>query len=396
MYGKLFSSITDSSLWTRPSDTCKLFMTMIAMANRGGCVYASRSGLARRAVLVDATLQPDARFEAAIADLESPDAESGDRERAPENEGRRIRPIAGGWLILNYSYYRELRDEDERRDADAERKRKSRMSQKAVTERDGEDASALSRKSAIRGEERRGDHRRGEHTNLARAPEAPAAPAEPPPPDPWPTIAPAEAIEAAARLRVKLDVSPLRTKPTDQILVALVTEYGEDLIVETITDCWTELTGKPWKYLEAILTRRRDNSAERPRERRKGVMPSDPKLSQGGSNGMSGTGHPAVVAEDRPETDQEAEARIWLEAEGARRHALLPGLRGCPSSRADPAGWEAWQRHYVEVFGYSEREWREYEDWACCSPGFSYVRGTIEDWRKVPSDRAVRSASSES
>lgn len=127
MYAKLFSSILDSSLWTTDLPTRILFLTMLAMADREGRIFASRSGLARRAVITDE------QFERALAILEGPDAESSDLTRNPENNGRRIERAEGGWLVLNYSYYRDLQDADERRHNNRERQRRHREKSRRVT-----------------------------------------------------------------------------------------------------------------------------------------------------------------------------------------------------------------------------------------------------------------------
>jgi hypothetical protein len=76
---------------------------MLAMATREGYVRSSVSGLARTAnVPKDDAIR-------ALEILSSPDAESG----SPEFEGRRIEEIEGGWLLLNYTKYRELRTEQD-------------------------------------------------------------------------------------------------------------------------------------------------------------------------------------------------------------------------------------------------------------------------------------------
>lgn len=127
MYAKLFSSILDSSLWTASHPTRILFLTMLAMADREGRIFASRSGLARRAVLTDEEL------EVALSQLSQPDRESSDLMRNPENEGRRVQPADGGWQIINYAYYRDLQDQEERRHADKMRQRKHREKSRSVT-----------------------------------------------------------------------------------------------------------------------------------------------------------------------------------------------------------------------------------------------------------------------
>lgn len=79
---------------------------MLAMADRVGRVWASVPGLANRArVPIE-----DARI--AIATFLAPDPDS----RSPEEEGRRIREIDGGWQLINHAKYRERRDDEERRE----------------------------------------------------------------------------------------------------------------------------------------------------------------------------------------------------------------------------------------------------------------------------------------
>ncbi len=129
MYAKLFSSILDSSLWTADSPTRILFLTMLAMADREGRIFASRSGLQRRAVITDA------EFERALSQLSQPDDESSDLTRNPENRGRRIEEAEGGWHVINYQHYRDLQDEDERRHLDKMRQRKHRELSRSVTPR---------------------------------------------------------------------------------------------------------------------------------------------------------------------------------------------------------------------------------------------------------------------
>ena len=127
MYAKLFASILDSSLWETPLPTRVLFITMMAMADRKGYVYSSPRGLARRAVL------PAKDLKRALNELLSPDPDSTDRLRNPEHEGRRLEVTNGGWRILNYEYYRDLRDEDERRDQNRRAQRESRRRNRAVS-----------------------------------------------------------------------------------------------------------------------------------------------------------------------------------------------------------------------------------------------------------------------
>jgi uncharacterized protein YdaU (DUF1376 family) len=74
---------------------------------------------------------------------------------------------------------------------------------------------------------------------------------------------------AAARVIPKIEAADLKVHPSDQIVVAWITEFGEDLIVETLADAEPQYRGKGYQYLESILVGRRDNPALRPGERRK-------------------------------------------------------------------------------------------------------------------------------
>lgn len=95
-YVKLDAGILDSTLWVQDAVTCKVFITMLAMANSDGICESTAPGIARRAnVHID-----EARR--AIAILEAPDPDS----RSCENEGRRIVRMDGGFQVVNYLKYR--------------------------------------------------------------------------------------------------------------------------------------------------------------------------------------------------------------------------------------------------------------------------------------------------
>jgi hypothetical protein len=104
MFAKLFSSITESSLWCEPKEVRLLFVTMLAKADQTGFVEASVPGLARIANLtLDETTS-------AIEVLSSPDKYS----KNPEHEGRRIMAVPGGFMLLNYEDYRARRNKEQR------------------------------------------------------------------------------------------------------------------------------------------------------------------------------------------------------------------------------------------------------------------------------------------
>ena len=115
-YTKLFSSILTSTIWSEDHATRIVWISMLALCNQHGEVQASIPGLAR----VSGVSIPDT--EAAIARFLSPDTYS----RTPDDDGRRIEKVEGGWVLLNYGKYRAMEMDDDRRDRAAERKRRQR------------------------------------------------------------------------------------------------------------------------------------------------------------------------------------------------------------------------------------------------------------------------------
>ena len=141
-FTKLFSEIVTSSIWSEDDKTRLVWITLLALVdNPKGEVPASIPGLANaaRVSIKDC--------EKAVKILESPDEYS----RTKEHEGRRIKPIDGGWLIINYEKHRNREDSDPRKVADRERQRRHRaqMSRDShVTSCDVASASASVSKSS--------------------------------------------------------------------------------------------------------------------------------------------------------------------------------------------------------------------------------------------------------
>lgn len=124
MYTKLFSSLLHSSVWSEDSDTCKVWITFLAMADREGYVFGSPAGIARLAAL------PISVVQRAIERLSAPDEHSQDIQRG--GDGTRIEVLPqGGWRIVNYVYYRDLNDADIRRASNREAQRQSRQRRSA-------------------------------------------------------------------------------------------------------------------------------------------------------------------------------------------------------------------------------------------------------------------------
>lgn len=109
-FTKLFSTITESTVWCEPDRTRLVWICMLAMADAQGRVWGSIPGLANRARV------PVEDCRTAIDCFLQPDIDS----RTKDFEGRRIEAIDGGWRLLNYLKYRERRDKESAR----ERKRK--------------------------------------------------------------------------------------------------------------------------------------------------------------------------------------------------------------------------------------------------------------------------------
>lgn len=125
-YVKLFGSILDSTIWRTPPAVTKVWIAMIAMADRFGDVMASVPGLADRARV------PRATCEKALRIFLAPDRDS----RTERDDGRRIERIDGGWRVLNYEKYREMDGLSDRRRKDAERQRRYYGRQKDAASRD--------------------------------------------------------------------------------------------------------------------------------------------------------------------------------------------------------------------------------------------------------------------
>lgn len=124
-YTKLFASLIGSTLWRTDDKALKIvWITMLAMCNKRGEVMTSIPGLADFAkVSIEEVL-------AALKVLESPDEYS----RTPDNEGRRIEKIDGGWQVLNFVKYRDTMSDDDRRAYFREKQRVYRAKKKPAND----------------------------------------------------------------------------------------------------------------------------------------------------------------------------------------------------------------------------------------------------------------------
>ena len=111
MYGKLFAQMYDGTLATKgPWQALVTFQQLIILADKEGVIDMTPEAISRRTTI------PLEIILKGIPILESPDSES----RTPAEDGRRIVKLSDtrdwGWRIVNYSHYRAIRSQEERRE----------------------------------------------------------------------------------------------------------------------------------------------------------------------------------------------------------------------------------------------------------------------------------------
>lgn len=101
-FALLWGKILDSSLWVKESKETRLvWVTILAMKDLEGRVYASVIGLADRAKVT-----PD-ECRTALRIFLSPDPD----DTSKVEDGKRLREIPGGWQVVNNELYRFSTDE---------------------------------------------------------------------------------------------------------------------------------------------------------------------------------------------------------------------------------------------------------------------------------------------
>ena len=123
MYNKIFTKILDSSIWLESLSTRLLWLTLLASMDESGFAqFASPANLAHRArISLDETM-------AGLACLTSEDENSSD----PENGGKRIERVPGGWMVLNAQKYRSISTRLDSQTKNRERVAKHRALKKAA------------------------------------------------------------------------------------------------------------------------------------------------------------------------------------------------------------------------------------------------------------------------
>lgn len=108
-FTKLDSGIVHSTIWVQPHDVLRVWIALLALADRNGVARTAAPSLAHLCMI------PLDRMREILTVLESPDEDS----RSEAEDGRRIIKIDGGWRLVNHAAYRAARDSD----AELERKR---------------------------------------------------------------------------------------------------------------------------------------------------------------------------------------------------------------------------------------------------------------------------------
>jgi hypothetical protein len=135
-FTKLVPEIVLSSIWNESPEVRCVWIAMLATKDENGYVRGNAASLAR---IANVSLES---AKEAIEKFQLPDPES----NTPDNDGRRIQAVPGGWFVLNHALYRGK----DYREYEAERKREYRRKHPLSGTRPGHvpDASASASVSA--------------------------------------------------------------------------------------------------------------------------------------------------------------------------------------------------------------------------------------------------------
>lgn len=99
----IFSKLVDSSIWTEPDYVCKVFVTMLALKDADQVVRYTAFAIGRKCWPADE--HAEAKALEALKVLSSPDTR---RIEPQPHEGRRIKKVDDGWLVLNGQCYEDM------------------------------------------------------------------------------------------------------------------------------------------------------------------------------------------------------------------------------------------------------------------------------------------------
>jgi hypothetical protein len=120
MWTPLWNEIVTSSIWEEDVVVRVVWITMLAVKDRNGYVSGSVSSMAR---IANVDPEDCAR---AVKLLESPDK----RNPNQPNQGRRIQPVEKGWVVINHAKYRDMIQEEYRRNYKARKQAEYRDKKK--------------------------------------------------------------------------------------------------------------------------------------------------------------------------------------------------------------------------------------------------------------------------
>lgn len=136
MYVKLSATITRSSVWRESPATRCVWIALLALANEHGFVKGVEAWLAS-----ESNVTPE-DCRAALEKFYAPDVDSQDQDYA----GRRLEKVEGGWLVLNYPKYREMRTREQQLANERQRRKRSKDKEIDPVEQGADgDVSRLSR-----------------------------------------------------------------------------------------------------------------------------------------------------------------------------------------------------------------------------------------------------------
>jgi len=95
-FTKLVPEIIQSSIWNEPSDIRIVWITLLAVKDENGFVRGDVRTIAR---LANVDVE---KAQEALTIFQTPD----DSSYTEDNDGRRIAPESGGWIVLNHEIYR--------------------------------------------------------------------------------------------------------------------------------------------------------------------------------------------------------------------------------------------------------------------------------------------------
>lgn len=131
-WAPIWSAIVDSSLWEESGNVVKVFMTLLATKDSDHVSRLDAYRIHKKCNIDEVEVLEILKL------LSSPDTR---RKTKQEFDGRRIKAVEDGWLILNGQKYREMVSEERRkarnrRSQEAYRNRQAAIKENTATQKD--------------------------------------------------------------------------------------------------------------------------------------------------------------------------------------------------------------------------------------------------------------------